>query len=43
MKEKKYKCKVCGKEYVFYGWVIFHSKKTGHKKFKRINEIPFLQ
>lgn len=39
--EKKYYCKKCHKEYCHYGWVERHFQKTGHQKFKRINEGEF--
>lgn len=42
MKLKKYKCKECGKTYCSWGWVLFHVRKTNHRKFKRLNEQKFI-
>lgn len=39
MRTKKLKCRECGNEYTFHNrWVEKHVKKTGHRKFKRIND-----
>jgi len=35
--KKRFRCKKCKKEYVYFGWCLRHSKKIGHYKFKEIN------
>jgi len=43
-KQKTLKCKDCGKEYTYHnGWLERHVAKTGHIRYKTINDKPFLE
>lgn len=37
-KIKHYECCECKKQYYSMGWCQFHKKRTGHIKFKLINQ-----
>lgn len=40
--EKHWQCRECKKKYVKWNqWMNWHIKKTGHRKFRKINEKDF--